>query len=220
MKKVFYFLCTALLLFSCAEDEMVVDKGDHAYVDLGLSVKWATCNVGADRPEEYGAYFAWGETKPKYTYDDEWSNYKWYNISSETFTKYCSESEYGIVDNKTQLDLSDDAAHVNWGKPWRMPTHDELTELHTKCTWTWTTQNGVNGYLVTSNINGNTIFLPAAGSRDGNSLDGEGETGWYWSSSLGTDGPFDSWCVIGELSDVELDDYERNCGLSVRPVRP
>ena len=142
------------------------NTGNHEYVDLGLSVKWATCNVGASKPEEYGDYFAWGETQPKNTYD--WSTYKWCNGSYDTQTKYCTKSSYGTVDNKTQLELSDDAARANWGGSWRMPTDAEMTELREQCTWTWTTQNGVYGYKVTSKKSGYTnksIFLPAAGYR-------------------------------------------------------
>ena len=147
--------------------EEIVDS--RAYVDLGLSVKWATCNVGANSPEEYGDYFAWGETKPKDSY--KWSTYKWCNGSKDKLTKYCKESYYGRVDNKTVLDLVDDAAHVNLGGAWRMPTKEEIRELKDNCTWTWTTQNGVNGYLVTSKKNDNSIFLPAAGYRSGSDLE-------------------------------------------------
>ena len=111
-----------------------VENG-HNWVDLGLSVKWATCNVGATTPEGYGNYYAWGETKPKSTYD--WSTYKYCNGDRYSMTKYCTNSEYGIVDNKTTLELSDDAAHVNWGGSWRMPTKAEQDELN-NCTWTWT----------------------------------------------------------------------------------
>ena len=104
-------------------------ENGHEYVDLGLPsrIKWATCNVGATTPEEYGDYFAWGETEPKDNYD--WSTYKWCNESNATMTKYCTDSSYGTVDNKTVLELEDDAAYVNWGGNWRMPTKAELDEL-------------------------------------------------------------------------------------------
>ena len=154
---------------------------DNEYVDLGLSVKWATMNVGANAPEEYGDYFAWGETKPKDDY--ELSTYKWCNDSYNELTKYCTDSDYGINDNKTVLDLVDDAAHVNWGGTWRMPTIDEMDELVEKCSWEWTTQNGVNGEKVTG-PNGNSIFLPAAGFYSGNKLVVLDEIGRYWSSAL------------------------------------
>jgi len=186
-------------------------------VDLGLSVKWANMNVGANKPEDYGDYFAWGETTPKTTYD--WSTYKWCNGSNTTITKYCTSSSYGTVDNKTTLELVDDAARANWGGSWRMPTYAEITELKDQCSWTWTTQNSVNGCLVTG-PNGNSIFLPSAGCRNGGSLDNAGTGGMYYSSSKldfgimpqavsvlssGSDGPHTS---LGG----------RALGLNVRPV--
>ena len=153
------------------------------YVDLGLSVKWATCNVGADSPEEYGDYFAWGEISPKSTYN--WSTYKYCNGSSTTMTQYCENSYYGTVDNKTYLELEDDAAHVNWGGKWRMPTRSEQEYLIEKCTWTWTTLNGVTGYKVTSKKNGKSIFLPAAGYRVDEFSKVSGTYIYYWSNTLG-----------------------------------
>ena len=239
MKKFFTFaICAMAVLFaSCEKNEPSLDKdnpsggsetmedsisnttNDHEYVDLGLSVKWATCNVGANKPEEYGDYFAWGETQPKSTYN--WSTYKWRNSSNTTLTKYNTSSDYGTVDNKTTLDLSDDAARANWGGSWRMPTDAELTELREQCTWTWTTQSGVNGYKVTSDKNGKSIFLPAAGGRTDSSLNYAGSSGNYWSSSLDTDYPssaayglhFNSGNVYGYGSG-------RCNGFSVRPVCP
>ena len=197
--------------------DLFFHKG-HEYVDLGLSVKWATCNVGASKPESYGDYFAWGETSPKSYYD--WSTYKWCNGSSRSLTKYCTDSDYGTVDNKTQLELSDDAARANWGGSWRMPTYDEFTELRTKCTWTWTTRNGVKGYEVTSKANGRSIFLPAAGYRIVSSLGNAGSYGYYWSSSLYTDYPYRAMYVSFGLSLVYCDDDSREGGQSVRPVCP
>ena len=189
----------------------------HAYVDLGLpsGLKWATCNVGANKPEEYGNYYAWGETEPKTTYN--WSTYKWCNGSSDTQTKYCTSSSYGTVDNKTTLEPEDDAAHVNWGGAWRMPTDAEWTELRTNCTCTWTTKNGVNGYEV-KGPNGNSIFLPAAGYRYDDGLYYAGYYGYYWSSSLGTDYPDNAWYVYFYSDDVGRDVNGRYYGLSVRPV--
>ena len=193
------------------------NTGNHEYVDLGLSVKWATCNVGASKPEDYGDYFAWGETTAKTTYS--WSTYKYCNGSYNTLTKYNNSSSYGSVDNKTVLDKEDDAAAVNWGGAWRMPTKAEQDELRQQCTWTWTTQNGVNGYTVTGS-NGNSIFLPAAGYRGGSSLYRAGSDGYYWSSSLYTDYP-DYACVLYFNSDnVDWGYYDRGCGHSVRPVCP
>lgn len=194
-------------------------ENGYEYVDLGLSVKWATCNVGASNPEEYGDYFAWGETEPKSTYDG--STYKYCNGSLSSLTKYCTNSSYGTVDNKTTLDLSDDAARANWGGSWRMPTDAELTELREQCTWTWTTQNGVYGYKVTSKKSGYTnksIFLPAAGYRGGSSLNLAGSIGNCWSSSLSTGYPKSAWYVYFGSDGVRRYDHTREYGLSVRPV--
>ena len=199
-------------------------ENGYGYVDLGLSVKWATCNVGANNPEDYGDYFKWGETTTKYTYN--WSTYKYCNGSSSTLTKYCNNSSYGnngFTDNKTQLELSDDAAHANWGGSWRMPTDAEWEELINNCTWTWTTQNGVYGRKVTSKTNENSIFLPAAGYRDDSSLYDAGGDGLYWSSSLSTGYPSGAWGVYfySYSSYVGSDhDGSRCSGLSVRPVCP
>ena len=194
-----------------------VENG-HNWVDLGLSVKWATCNVGATTPEGYGNYYAWGETKPKSTYD--WSNYKYCNGTAYSMTKYCTDSEYGIVDNKTTLELSDDAAHVNWGGSWRMPTKAEQDELRdtNNCTWTWTTQNGVNGYKVTSKKNGNSIFLPVAGSRNYSNLNYAGSYGYYCSSSLNTSYSSIAYYLYFYSSNVYWYGYSRYYGHSVRPV--
>ena len=194
-------------------------ENGYAYVDLGLSVKWATCNVGASKPEDYGDYFAWGETEPKSTYS--WSTYKWCRGSYNTLTKYNNSSSYGTIDNKTQLELSDDAARANWGGSWRIPTRAEQDELREQCTWIWTTQNGVKGYKVTSKKSGYTnksIFLPAAGCRYGSSLGDAGSYGLYWSSSLDSDYPDGAWGVYFGSSNVYRDFYDRYCGFSVRPV--
>ncbi len=191
----------------------------YEYVDLGLSVKWASYNIGATKPEEYGDYFAWGETTTKSTYN--WSTYKWRNGSDNSLTKYNTKSSYGTVDNKTKLDAIDDAAVVNWGGSWRMPTHAEMTELRDNCTWTWTSQNGVNGCKVTSKRNGNSIFFPAAGYRDDSSLYNAGSYGYYWSSSLHTlytDYPDNAHVLHFRSDDVDWVGRNRGFGFSVRPV--
>ena len=197
-----------------------VSYNGHEYVDLGLpsGIKWATCNVGATTPEEYGDYFAWGETEPKTTYN--WSTYKYCNGSSTTMTKYCTSSSYGTVDNKTTLELIDDAARVNWGGDWRMPTKAEQDELRdtSNCTWAWTTQNGVNGYKVTSVVNGNSLFLPAAGYRYNDYLSSAGSYGYYWSSSLFTSRSYYAYSVYLYSSRVVLDYDYRYYGYSVRAV--
>ena len=194
----------------------------HEYVDLGLpsGIKWATCNVGATTPEEYGDYFAWGETSPKTTYN--LSTYKYCNGTHTSMTKYCTKSSYGTVDNKTTLELSDDAAHVNWGGKWRMPTSAEQDELRntSNCTWTWTTQNGVKGYKVTSVKNGNSIFLPAAGRRSGDPLDDAGSIGYYWSSSLRTSYSSSAYNLYFHLGYVYWNDGNRDLGQPVRAVCP
>lgn len=191
------------------------------YVDLGLSVKWATCNIGATKPEEYGEYFAWGETESSSRY--QWANYKWSKMSSTntdvSLTKYNIDGGYGTVDNKITLDQSDDVASVNLGDNWRIPTDTEMTELLEQCIWTWTTYNGVNGYNVTSKNNGNSIFLPAAGLGGYNGLQQVGNTGFYWSSSLYTDNPKAAYCLYFESDDVpERANIPRCDGTPIRPV--
>lgn len=194
----------------------------HEYVDLGLpsGIKWATCNVGADNPEDYGDYYAWGETETKDTYN--WSTYKWCKGSNTTMTKYCKSSSYGTVDNKTTLDPEDDVAHVKWGGDWRMPTKAEQDELRdtNNCTWTRTTQGGKNGYLVTSKKNGNSIFLPAAGYCYDSGLDGAGSFGHYWSSSLYTTFSGSAYFLYFVPGGVDSNYNIRLYGYTVRPVCP
>lgn len=193
-------------------------------VDLGLSVKWATCNVGATVPEEYGDYYRWGETEPKADYYAPY--YKYYNNSSRSFTKYNCNSSYGPVDNKMILELEDDAANVNWGGNWRMPTEDEFYELMINCTWKWTTLNGVNGYKVTSNIDGYnncSIFLPASSYHSDGSVYEEGTRGTYWTSLLSDFNPFNAHLLYFYCSDTfnhHIGNAPRQFGQSVRPVCP
>lgn len=197
-------------------------ENGYEYVDLGLSVKWATCNVGATKSEDYGDYFAWGETQPKSTYN--WSTYKWCNGSHTTLTKYCTNSDYGTYDGKSTLELADDAARANWGGSWRMPTEEEQDELRDNCTWEWTSQNGVEGYKVTSKKKGytkNSIFLPAAGYRGGSDLSFAGSRGVYWSILFDTYNPSNAYSKAFDLRGVVLgSSYSRYCGQSVRPVCP
>ena len=175
-------------------------ENGHQYVDLGLSVKWATCNVGTTKPEGYGDYFAWGETRSK---------------------SYYNGSSYSYYDNPTTLPLSADAARANWGGKWRMPTIDEFEELRNNCTWKWTTQNGVNGYKVTSNSNGNYIFLPAAGYRDLGSLYGAGDYGYYWSSSAyGSNYSTTALYLYFYSTWKDRKNDYKAAGRSVRPVCP
>ena len=191
----------------------------HEYVDLGLSVKWATCNVGATKPEEYGDYFAWGEVEPKEVYD--WSTYKWCFGSATSLNKYNDYSSNGYIDNRSYLELADDAARASWGGEWRMPTSGELDELLTNCIWTWTTVNGVNGYKVTSKVNGNYIFLPAAGSRENNNQYGVNDYAYYW-SSISRSGRYSyrALYLCFNQSDIYGNDLDRCIGFSIRPVHP
>ena len=175
-------------------------ENGYTWIDLGLpsGLKWATCNVGATLPEEYGDYFAWGETTTKSSY---------------------TSSNYTYSSNPTTLPLSADAARVNWGGRWRMPIKAEQDELRdtNNCTWEWTSQNGVNGYKVTSKKNGNSIFLPAAGYRYNSYLNDAGSDGYYWSRSLCMDAVNAYYLYFGSR-DVDWSNDYRYYGLSVRPV--
>lgn len=202
-------------------------ENGYAYVDLGLSVKWATMNVGAISVTDYGKYYAWGETKAygeedtsndmNYNYNSknsyvkayfDWNTYKWCNGSETSMTKYCTDSQYGTVDNKTTLAPEDDAATQNWGGSWRMPIHEEQIELVNNCYWVWTSSyngSGIAGHIVYAakspsdkgqvvyigdtpssdySLSDSHIFLPAAGSRYHGSLIDTGSFAYYWSSSL------------------------------------
>ena len=197
----------------------VNEKSSYTYVDLGLpsGLKWATSNIGASSPEEYGDYFAWGETETKTDYS--WMTYKWCNGSDYNLTKYNYNNSFGTVDNKNTLEESDDIAHVQLSGKWHIPTEEEWTELLTTCTHTWVRQNGVDGTLVTGK-NGKTIFLPAAGGKDGTSLDGAGSYGGYWSSSLNMDYySGGALSVAFSSSGVSRGGYYlRYSGRTVRPV--
>ena len=198
----------------------------HDYVDLGLrsGTLWATCNVGAENPESYGDYFAWGEIQSKTIYD--WSTYTYSKGDYNQLTKYCTESDFGFdgfTDKLKTLESGDDAATANWGEDWRTPTYDEWVELVSRCDYAWTTQNGVNGFLFTAR-NGNSIFLPAAGCRIEADFDNVGNGGRYWSSSLSTSFPdtakgFGFTGNGGDWIDHDIYDYSREFGLVVRPVR-
>lgn len=208
----------------------------HDYVDLGLSVKWATCNVGADKPEEYGNLYAWGETVTKYENGYSWDNYIYCNGSNSKLTKYCKDRKYGdngFTDNKTTLDPEDDAANINWGDNWRIPTADEWQELLDSCIMSPRTLNGVWGAFFTSTVPGyedHSIFLPFAG---GSFLSNPGGTqGNYWSSTLGSFYPLgvkdDLICSDDDAYIFSIDFYGgkgllnqmRMCGFSIRPVQP
>ena len=216
MKKI-AFLAAAVLCCTLTVAAQNIESG-HEYVDLGLpsGTLWATMNVGATEPEEYGWFFAWGETGPKGTYSVE--NYKLAEVDEEG----ALITKYNDTDGKTTLDPEDDAATVNWGGRWRMPTSAEWTELRENCTWTWTTRNNVCGYEVKgTNGSSNSIFIPATGYR----LDGmrfeEGSVGYYWSSSISTDideFPYNAWFWYFGPATYRQSYIYRNNGLTVRPV--
>ena len=208
----------------------------HEYVDLGLKVKWATCNLGATTPDEYGDYFAWGDTATYYkagyaqehpqahwkegkTDGYKWSTYKYCNGSKSTMTKYCNNSAYGNIDSDTTLLPVDDAAHYMWGGNWRMPTHEELKELSDSCDWEWTTQNDVDGWKVTSKKDSSqSIFLPASGYRFNAYFYNLTSGGYYRSSSLNTDLPNEAWILSYNSESRSVDGSSRFYGYSIRPV--
>ena len=204
-----------------------VSKADvREAVDMGLSVKWATCNIGASTPEGYGAYFAWGETKGSKDGKSQfsWKSYSMCQGSESTMTKYCTNAAFGTTDGQTQLSLDDDAARAKWGGEWRMPTCDEMKELLDKnnCEWTLTTQNKVAGYKVTSKKTGNSIFLPAGGFRDSSGGHyGAGHYGDYWSSTLNAKGGKEAYGIEFSIDfDAFISDGARYCGQAIRPVCP
>lgn len=205
MKKIYLIISLACLtLVSCEQNKSNGSIQGHEYVDLGLpsGLKWATCNVGANSPEEYGDYYAWGETKTKEKYTE----------------KNCATLDVDMDDisGKSRYDV----ARKKWGESWRMPTYTEMNELRYHCTWEWTTQNNVEGYKVTG-PNGNSIFLPAAGYREGSSLEYAGEEGYYWNSSPYSSDTFYSGGSLQFCSSshsVNLN-YDRIFGFTVRPIK-
>lgn len=198
---------------------------DAEAVDLGLpsGTKWANMNVGAEKPEDYGLFFAWGETTG-YTSDTsdgrsfDWTNYKWCNGSKNSLTKYCNDASYGTVDNQLTLLPEDDAARANWGGEWSMPTYDDMRELLDNTTSEWTTQNGVNGCRFTA-ANGNSIFLPAAGFRSDASLGSQSMYGSYLSASVGPSNSGNARYLYFGSGSTDTGNYgSRDYGFSVRPV--
>ncbi len=198
-------LAAAMCLQACGDE--IAEGGSvngHEYVDLGLSVKWATCNVGADNPQEYGDYFAWGETSPKETYTSD---------NSATH----GNGNIGDISGKAKYD----AATAAWGGSWRMPTRDEMNELLTKCNWLRTTEQGVPGFRITSKdkeFANNSIFLPAAGWFYETSILKAGELGYYWCSS-----PYENTTVYAQAlyfdeNNAEIRQWARRYGRSIRPV--
>ena len=191
MKKTFLIMLAVMFLGAAGHAADGVEA-----VDLGLSVKWADMNVGAKKASGFGTYFAWGETKSKDYYS--WNTYAWSKGDSQFLTKYSN------TDRRSQLAPVDDAAHVNLGGGWRMPTVDEFEELINNCTWEWTTQDGVNGYKVTSKKTGNSIFLPITGFRYYAETQFRSIMGVYWTSSLYTGNPNKAWCLEFNFSDIKV----------------
>ena len=200
----------------------------HEYVDLGLpsGTLWATCNIGANSPEEYGDYFAWGETNGNDNNKTEfdWNTYKYCEGTLETLTKYNNYSGNGyngFTDNLTELELTDDAAYANWGSNWCIPSKDQFTELINSdyTTSEWTTMKNVYGRKITSKINGNSIFLPAAGYRNGMSIYQEGTNGCYWSHSLYTNYSNYAHYLFVYSENMYSYIYNRCDGQSIRAVR-
>ena len=209
-----------LLAFGCSKPD---EPSDHEYVDLGLpsGTLWATCNVGAESPEDRGDYFAWGETSPKEMYD--WKQYQYATWEEDRFvlTKYCMDPNCGLngfVDNLAVLEPMDDAVTANWGDGWRMPTKEEYEELNQETTFTWTTLNGVEGRLLTG-PNGNSIFFPATGFYLDEGVICTG-LGIYWSSSLQTVSQVSAWSLHFDYEECHVcATYERSRGQCVRAVR-
>jgi len=236
MKKLFFLtvsllVSVAMLMTACKKDNPKPDNADNQetpgggttsvnWVDLGLpsGLLWADCNVGAQKPEDYGNFYAWGETSAKGEYN--WDTYA-YGSGSFELTKYCGMPLYGLndfTDSLTTLEASDDVAMVKLGDGARIPTKAEWQELKAKTTNTWTTRNGVYGCLLTAS-NGNSIFLPAAGRRENMNHWYMGSAGYYWSSSVMTEGPSDAWIFQIFSSGNEFWSLQRCYGLSVRAVR-
>jgi len=226
MKKI-AFLAVASLLLSCGkENENPQDQYQSGFpvaIDMGLSVKWANANLGATAPEDYGDYYAWGETEPKDNYLKE--TYKWINDAGE-ISKYVAKGSDGIDDNNIVLDPEDDAAHVKLGGKWRMPTNSEISELvstrkNDNYQWEWTSLNGHDGWLVTYLVNNHSIFFPIAGFKSGTKTLDIGEYGHYWSSTLNSTiyNSQDAWFMqLSRGSAGVYFDESRVMGLSVRPV--
>ena len=211
-------------IFKASEDIELIAKFNkqkfvdgYEYIDLELpsGTLWATCNVEAANPEEYGGYYAWGETEEKSEYS--WETYKWCNGSNNTITKYCTDNIYGTVDSKTLLDPNDDVARTMWGGNWRVPTANELQELFDNCIWSYGKLNGTDGYWVTSRNNGKSIFLPTAGCRQGIDIRYSGVLGFYWSATS-CNGSSSAYNIRFYNIHTGIDEYERTNGFTIRPV--
>ena len=225
MKKVFLFILVAIGLAACERTEFeqltkvssTGTENGYEYVDMGTSVMWATCNVGTSTPNTYGNAYAWGEIYTKNTFNAD--NYSYYADGNKNILlKYNTLEAFGNIDNLTTLEASDDVATQQMGGAWRMPTKAEQDELRNNCTWTWTTQNGVEGSTVTG-PNGNSIFLPAAGYMYKGELVYAGEEGYYWSSSVHSGFKARSYHVYFYSNSQDyLTSSRRDDGQTIRPV--
>lgn len=201
----------------------------HEYVDLGLSVKWATCNIGAVEPSDYGDYFAWGDVEQCESY--LWYYYK-YNTTGYSNSDGCNKYQVAdgnksgiwydngvfVGDGQMTLEVGDDAATQLWGEGWRIPTPDEMNELITMCKWTWVNDGYISGYKV-ERLGGH-IFIPAAGCRYSTAYYGKGSYGYYWTNSL-----LNPYTMYAQSLYIHAGNYkvgfdERNYGLTIRPVCP
>lgn len=226
--RLIYFLpiiLANLMLLACSSksDPEVTDPSlDHVFeeVDLGLSVKWAACNVGASKPSDYGFYFAWGECTDKF--DFSWSNYLYADGTDKSLTKYSSNINFGVDDDLLSLQIEDDAANVNMGDTWRMPTDAEWDELLNLCICLWTEVDSVEGYLFMStnpDYKDATLFIPAGGYSDDCFIYTKGDSGYYWSASLVDSNPS---CAYGIILNDKVQEWEqapRYRGYNVRAVR-
>ena len=210
----------------CFSNDFCPDGNHPHMIDLGLpsGTKWACCNVGANSPSERGDHFAWGETTPKSYF--RLNNYKWYaNGDDHNILKYCCNSDYGTVDNRPELKLEDDAAYVNWGPQWHMPSRDQSVELLDNCTSEWTTVNGMSGYLFKSKISNSAVFFPALGYYTMKGVIGLETDGVYWLNSYNfynnNYGPVRALGLgfrYGEMGWLDVIIQSRQCGSGVRPV--
>ncbi len=190
-----------------------------SYVDLGLSVYWASCNIGANTPEEYGNYYAWGEIDTKDNYS--WSTYKWKRNNDNLLSKYCTDGVYGLFDNRADLEYEDDIARSIYGDNWQLPSEADWLELENNCYWEWTTINGIDGWLITSMIEGykdKSIFLPASGIIKGKKLESAGFSTHYWTSALKESYPRTATTMSLDSLGHGTMALERCYGLPVRPV--
>ncbi len=226
IKGAWFLMIASILVVGCNKPDDPNNGGGnevngHEYVDLGLpsGILWATCNVGADTPEGYGDYFAWGETAPKELYD--WKSYRYGNFRHDRYelSKYCTDSCCGLdsfVDGKSVLEPADDAANANWGAEWRTPTIEEWEELFLNTMGEWTTLNGVKGWQITAS-NGKELFLPATGYYWEDVFNAD--LGLYWSASVNKEFPYRSWGFHFNCDSSHLcGSSDRNRGQSVRAV--